>query len=41
MKLTVKQSKAYRMALYSEKNIILFGGAIRVKKVVEKHIASL
>ncbi len=29
MKLTVKQTKAYKLALYSEKNVILFGGAIR------------
>lgn len=29
MKLTAKQTKAYKLALYSDKNIILFGGAIR------------
>jgi phage terminase large subunit len=29
MKLTAKQTQAYKLALYSEKNIILFGGAIR------------
>ena len=29
MKLTTKQTKAYKEALYSQKNIILFGGAIR------------
>lgn len=29
MKLTAKQTKAYKSALYSDKNVILFGGAIR------------
>ena len=29
MKLTAKQTQAYKLALYSDKNIILFGGAIR------------
>lgn len=29
MKLTTKQTRAYKLALYSDKNIILFGGAIR------------
>ena len=29
MKLTAKQTKAYKEAVYSDKNIILFGGAIR------------
>jgi len=29
MRLTAKQTLAYKLALYSEKNIILFGGAIR------------
>jgi phage terminase large subunit len=29
MKLTPKQTQAYKLAIYSDKNIILFGGAIR------------